>query len=55
MVMVYATGPLSGAHISPAVTVAFTLTRHFQATEPGAYIGAQVAGASAATLVLLGV
>src|SRR5947199_3528211 len=55
MVMVYATGHLSGAHINPAVTVAFTLTRHFPAREALAYIGAQLAGASAAALLLLGV
>jgi MIP family channel proteins len=55
MVMVYATGHLSGAHINPAVTVAFTLTRHFPAREALAYIAAQLAGATAAALVLLGV
>ena len=33
MVMVYATGHLSGAHINPAVTLAFTLSRHFPPRE----------------------
>jgi aquaporin NIP len=55
MVMVYATGHLSGAHINPAVTVAFTLTRHFPAREALAYVGAQLAGATTAGFVLLGV
>ena len=55
MVMVYATGHLSGAHINPAVTVAFTLTRHFPARDALAYIAAQLAGAVAAALALLAV
>src|SRR5882724_13853 len=50
MVMVYATGHLSGAHINPAVTLAFTLTRHFSLREAAAYIAAQLAGATAAAL-----
>jgi MIP family channel proteins len=55
MVMVYATGHLSGAHINPAVTIAFTLTRHFPARDAVAYIGAQVAGAFAGALALLAI
>ena len=55
MVMVYATGHLSGAHINPSVTLAFTLTRHFPAREAVAYIGAQLVGATAGALVLLSV
>jgi len=53
MVMIYATGHLSGAHINPAVTVAFTLTRHFPLRDAVGYIAAQVAGASAGAFVLL--
>ena len=48
MAMVYSTGHLSGAHINPAVTLAFTLTRHFPPRDAGAYVAAQLAGAVAA-------
>lgn len=55
MVMVYATGHLSGAHINPAVTIAFTVTRHLPARDAAAYVAGQIAGATAAALVLLAV
>jgi glycerol uptake facilitator-like aquaporin len=51
MAMVYATGHRSGAHINPAVTVAFTLTRHFDVRDAAAYVGAQLSGAFAYQLV----
>jgi MIP family channel proteins len=47
MAMIYATGHLSGAHINPAVTVAFTLTRHLPVREAAVYVPAQLAGAVA--------
>jgi len=53
MAMIYATGHLSGAHINPAVTIAFTLTRHFPRRDAAAYIAAQLIGATVAALVLL--
>lgn len=53
MVMIYATGHLSGAHINPAVTIAFILTRHFPIRDAGAYIAAQLTGATAGALLLL--
>jgi len=55
MVMVYATGHLSGAHINPAVTIAFALSRHFPGRDAVAYVGAQLGGAVAGALVLLAV
>jgi aquaporin NIP len=55
MVMVYATGHLSGAHINPAVTIAFALSRHFPGRDAVAYVSAQLGGAVAGALVLLAV
>jgi MIP family channel proteins len=55
MTMVYATGHLSGAHLNPAVTLAFVLTRHFPRREALAYIAAQLAGAIAGAVLLLAI
>jgi aquaporin NIP len=55
MAMVYATGHLSGAHLNPAVTLAFALTRHFPRREALAYIAAQLLGAIGAAVLLLAV
>lgn len=52
MAMVYATGHLSGAHINPAVTAAFSLGRHFPLRDAAAYVPSQLAGAVAAALLL---
>jgi MIP family channel proteins len=52
MVMIYATGHLSGAHINPAVSIAFSASRHFPVREAMAYIPAQLAGAVAGALLL---
>jgi MIP family channel proteins len=55
MAMIYATGHLSGAHLNPAVTLAFALTRHLPRTEAAAYLVAQVLGALAAAALLAAV
>ena len=53
MVLIYAIGPISGAHFNPAVTFAFAATRHFPMRQVPAYILSQLVGASAASFVLL--
>ncbi len=52
---VYVAGKISGGHINPAVTLAFTLTRHFPARDAGAYVAGQIVGAVAAALTLLAI
>ncbi len=52
MAMVYATGHLSGAHLNPAVTLAFLATRHFPRGEAAAYLVAQLGGALLAAAAL---
>lgn len=52
MALIYAWGPLSGLHINPAVTLAFTGRRVFRASWAPPYIAAQFAGAVLAALFL---
>ncbi len=52
MVMIYATGHVSGAHINPAVTLTFVATRHFSARDALGYVPAQLVGAVAGALLL---
>jgi MIP family channel proteins len=55
LAMVYALGHLSGAHINPAVTIAFWSARRFPVREVPGYVLSQCAGAVAASLALRGV
>ncbi len=50
--MIYALGHISGAHLNPAVSLAFALARHFPWRLVGAYWVAQCLGAIAAALLL---
>ena len=52
VVMVLATGHVSGAHLNPAVTLAFLSIRRITPRTAVAYLGAQLAGASVAAFAL---
>jgi len=52
MVMIYALGPISGAHLNPAVTIAFTVAKRFPVKEVFPYVLSQAVGAFAASLTL---
>jgi len=54
MAMIYAIGHISGAHLNPAVSLAFALNRHFPWTSLVGYWAAQLAGAFAAAALLRG-
>ncbi|MFK7969154.1 MAG: MIP/aquaporin family protein [Bacteroidia bacterium] len=52
MAMIYAFGSTSGAHINPAVSIAFSLTGIFKLSEVVPYIVAQLMGAILASALL---
>ena len=53
MAMIYAFGEISGAHFNPAVSIAFAHAKKFSWKEVPKYIFFQVAGAFAASLLLM--
>ncbi len=52
MAMIYTLGNISGAHLNPAVTIAFTLAGKFELKQVVPYIISQIAGALLASFVL---
>ncbi|KAJ8459947.1 hypothetical protein OPV22_032873 [Ensete ventricosum] len=51
-VMIYAVGHISGAHMNPAVTLAFAVARHFPWIQVPFYWLAQIAGSTVASYIL---
>ncbi len=54
MAMIHTFGDVSGAHFNPAVTLAFAVARRFAWRDVPGYLGAQIAGALAASILLDG-
>ena len=52
MSLIYALGDISGAHMNPAVTIAFTIAKRFAPANVLPYIFSQVTGAILASLTL---
>jgi aquaporin NIP len=52
MSMIYALGDISGAHLNPAVSIAFVLSGRLPVKMLGYYIASQIAGALLASLTL---
>ena len=52
MAMIYSLGNVSGAHINPAVSIAFTVAGRFPAKHLFPYICCQIAGGTLASLTL---
>ena len=52
MAMIYTLGDVSGAHLNPAVTLAFTAAGRFPGRQVPVYLGAQCLGAIAASALL---
>lgn len=53
MAMIYAFGEASGAHLNPAVTIAFAINKNFSLKQVLPYIVSQLCGAFLASLTLL--
>ena len=52
MAMIYAVGDVSGAHLNPAVTIGFWLSRRFPGRSVAPYVASQLAGAFVASALL---
>jgi aquaporin NIP len=52
MAMIYALGDISGAHLNPAITIAFAIAKRFELKQALPYIISQLSGAFIASLIL---